>query len=704
MTWQDMNFSVDLIDCALKHLDLLETLYKIKSHFKNKKILLKAQYRYEKFWIPFYENHRDTVYPPTDVLLIWFGHMLSPIEYLVDLKKCAKNLGFKDFVLDHTNLSLNEILHRQTYTKPIWENEMGISFSYLESNSVDTLIDSYNSVFSINLLDSVQRQIDFYYQVCFPHFRSKTYLEVAFERYKKFFYLKKNHPACGRMPDNAIELFWYVHKLNPVHYLNDTKHLLEKEMIETNKISVQLWESFYNEDFFLPGSKFKGDPPNETDFFRSQIPLQLFLIQMTKYELINISLKNKSDSPNQERTSFKISLFNETSLLKMPLVEDVLIANEMEFKKISILNDEILKISMDVQHVEHELRYKIKNLLRFGNTHDHRFDKQFHFELKQPRDMQELQVIKYDLVNPRKDELILTLKWRVSLAKNQISLFIIKKDFKSINMMNFKQKFKNFDFDHKNMNAFRACHNVLATTNKFYMFNVEVLHITSLKWSSIRIISKNGSLISSSKLVDMQCLPTNELCSGTFTLNPKYERAMVISNICGDYSLVKGKWIEYNQEKPGRLMITCYFFSNKTTISFAIPDTFIFDFKTENISSLIDLKTGIIKIDLNSAQYIRNEVESLLATVFSIASLHVILQPKKNKKILTKQTSLIENTLKETSFSSIQQSNVRLNPITDEFLLLSAIGYNELINSLSYSLQCTSWLTDAKFDVIFYLF
>jgi hypothetical protein len=82
----------------------------------------------------------------------------------------------------------------------------------------------------------------------------------------------------------------------------------------------------------------------------------------------------------------------------------------------------------------------------------------------------------------------------------------------------------------------------------------------------------------------------------------------------------------------------------------------------------------------------------------------VILQPKKNKKILTKQTSLIENTLKETSFSSIQQSNVRLNPITDEFLLLSAIGYNELINSLSYSLQCTSWLTDAKFDVIFYLF
>ena len=288
MAWQDISFSVDLIDCTLRHLDLLETLYKIKSHFHDEKILLKAQYRYEKFWIPFCQNYKETVYPPTDILLIWFCHMLSPCEYHIDLKNMCDN------VLDHQNLSIDEIVSRQMFTKSKWENEMGISYNYLETNSIDNLIDNYNPVFSINLFDSVQRQIDFYYQVCFPHFRSRAYLEIAFNRYKKYVYLKKNYPAaCGRMPDNAIELFWHVHKLNPISYLNDTEHLLEKETSDVNKNSVQLWENFYDEDFFLPGSKFKGDPPNAADFFRSQIPLQLLLIQMTRYELAKISLKNK---------------------------------------------------------------------------------------------------------------------------------------------------------------------------------------------------------------------------------------------------------------------------------------------------------------------------------------------------------------------------------------------------------------------------
>ena len=81
----------------------------------------------------------------------------------------------------------------------------------------------------------------------------------------------------------------------------------------------------------------------------------------------------------------------------------------------------------------------------------------------------------------------------------------------------------------------------------------------------------------------------------------------------------------------------------------------------------------------------------------------MILQPKEKKKFLTKQSFLNEATLKEATHSSIQQSNLKQNSINNDFLLLSAIGLNELINSLVHSLQCISWLTDTKVDVNFIL-
>ena len=68
-----------------------------------------------------------------------------------------------------------------------------------------------------------------------------------------------------------------------------------------------------------------------------------------------------------------------------------------------------------------------------------------------------------------------------------------------------------------------------------------------------------------------------------------------------------------------------------------VTDSFEFMFRNENLSALVNLKTGSIKIKKVGTTIDNLEIESLMASLISIAILHVILQPKINNKFRSVQ-------------------------------------------------------------------
>ena len=173
---------------------------------------------------------------------------------------------------------------------------------------------------------------------------------------------------------------------------------------------------------------------------------------------------------------------------------------------------------------------------------------------------------------------------------------------------------------------------------------------------------------------------------------------------------------EISADKPGKLLINCYFFENKSTNIFAIPSNYIFEFKTEKISARVDLSTGDIQFDLMSNN--QAEIESFLTIIFSIATIHVLLQPKFDitSPIQTNKTLL--SPIKRGGLTvSTTDLAAKPNPIDPSHFLLNLIGYNELIASAIFNEywehkpsdyefkefeQCeTKWISGNKFDVIY---
>jgi len=99
---------------------------------------------------------------------------------------------------------------------------------------------------------------------------------------------------------------------------------------------------------------------------------------------------------------------------------------------------------------------------------------------------------------------------------------------------------------------------------------------------------------------------------------------------------------------PGHLIIGFYLIKSKTNSSqiFHIRDNFVVELKAINTKIEANLKSG--EIQLKQIGYIFDdlEIESLLASVFSIAILHVMLQPRQgvDKKVGDKYVKSVNTT------------------------------------------------------------
>lgn len=186
------------------------------------------------------------------------------------------------------------------------------------------------------------------------------------------------------------------------------------------------------------------------------------------------------------------------------------------------------------------------------------------------------------------------------------------------------------DFNGHKGDALRAQHKALVKTGNgesVQLFTVDILHIASQQWSSIKIMH-NKDVLATSHLVSSDQLPLLEQVnkdSNIFTLDPKYEKAMLIRNLNGDYALVKGKWANDS------LKISYFLFSTKTINQNVVRKNFTFVIKNQFIESQVNLDTNRITLNFLKED---NEFEAVsnLALLFSIISIYVLLKPKLKEK------------------------------------------------------------------------
>ena len=171
-----------------------------------------------------------------------------------------------------------------------------------------------------------------------------------------------------------------------------------------------------------------------------------------------------------------------------------------------------------------------------------------HFSLKH---------IEYNLFYSKKDKFDFTeLRF---FPKKSMILTLTKGPFECIHMNHILNEYLMFDFQNKDFNkqageCVRAQHKLVANDNNanIQLLTIEILHLVSQQWSSIKIMS-DENVLATSHLIDSRQLPLNQQVGydkKVFTLDPKYEKAMLIRNLNGDYAMVKGKWVvsEYENE------------------------------------------------------------------------------------------------------------------------------------------------------------
>jgi len=194
----------------------------------------------------------------------------------------------------------------------------------------------------------------------------------------------------------------------------------------------------------------------------------------------------------------------------------------------------------------------------------------------------------------------------------------------------------NKDFSNSKGQAINAIHEILTKDNKFIFF-AEILHIISLQWTSIRILSTDKTTLSTSHLIDLDQLPLRNQIDSLKTsmdIDIKYEKAMLIRNCHGDYAISKGKWLNIS-ETESCLSVQIYFCDSKTCHNFSVKISNDFEIRTKYIDAIVNLKSGDVFFKFNRKIELTTEcveISSIMAIIFSICVIYTLLEPKETSK------------------------------------------------------------------------
>lgn len=273
MNWNDVEFSVDLVQSAYQHLCFLDRVDNFEKILKGE-ALQHGLKRYEQLWLPLAFKNQSMV-APIDIYWLWYIHMLQPLAYRRDCRKALKTLLDHKFtdekkLISSTNNSIEiwyatypkegfNIIRNEEYVRP-GRNKGQVKFDKPSKLSVD-------------LVSLAEAHMHFCYQVALPHFRDKKYLESAMKRYKQFLCLKRLEPDEFLTPSVDILLIWYTHMCNPVAYAKDmmticgkvfdnnvkvTPALINDRFIFARDKTTELWKKVSGEELVQPGTKLRS--------------------------------------------------------------------------------------------------------------------------------------------------------------------------------------------------------------------------------------------------------------------------------------------------------------------------------------------------------------------------------------------------------------------------------------------------------------
>ncbi|XP_033745870.1 glycine-rich domain-containing protein 1-like isoform X2 [Pecten maximus] len=269
-----LQFSVDLVEAVLYHLDILN---KVDQHpcLRKGKHLDEALRRYEKLWLPLAAAHKDKLLSaPLDIEWIWHCHILSPLAYKRD---CEFHVGE---IVNHRLLSRQDRKAALEVSKELWLEKYGEKEPFkihlpMGRELVDDNEDGskFTSELKYDIRAAVGRQSLFYYNVSLPHYRDRQFITRCVLRYQQFLYLMTLHRKVFLVPCYDNDLVWHTHQLFPLTYRQDTERILGRVLNHDDSTddrspgsvlnvsyanTCKLWKEAFGENYSSPGAMYRG--------------------------------------------------------------------------------------------------------------------------------------------------------------------------------------------------------------------------------------------------------------------------------------------------------------------------------------------------------------------------------------------------------------------------------------------------------------
>uniref|UniRef100_A0A914KN17 Uncharacterized protein n=1 Tax=Meloidogyne incognita TaxID=6306 RepID=A0A914KN17_MELIC len=256
--------TINLLTACQREINFLRMIDRKAPVLYDRIVVANAIRRYECFWLPAQASKPDLLnIPPLDVHWVWHVHMLSPVSYRED---CVAICGT---VVDHKLLSADEIQQRYEQSVSAWNNFCPEEpYEFLSSSSKP-----YKQKSKYDIVEAVQRQRNFNYQISLPHYTSPRFLNDAIDRYINFLQLKQTYSDQFLTPCYDFDLVWHTHQVHPEDYFRNCvaifgsllKH--DDSINDRNKGSKLLrgeaftkkaWASHFKNNFWRRGCMFRG--------------------------------------------------------------------------------------------------------------------------------------------------------------------------------------------------------------------------------------------------------------------------------------------------------------------------------------------------------------------------------------------------------------------------------------------------------------
>ena len=174
-------------------------------------------------------------------------------------------------------------------------------------------------------------------------------------------------------------------------------------------------------------------------------------------------------------------------------------------------------------------------------------------KIQSPLKDNETQDFSMKLNDPKGRKYNLTIKLNITSKEQAHIIFnLLMSEFQNIDMNVIGHEYgmfdlKNRDFTARKGEGIRAQHFITATSKGqlFRLYTAEIMHIVALQWSSIKI-SFGSRLMATSHLIGLIHLPHYQQLrnvANICALDPKFEKAMLVKNLFGDFAIVLGKWM-----------------------------------------------------------------------------------------------------------------------------------------------------------------